>query len=63
MDHIFLVSGLLTHVQDQTDAGGPHITVVPHIGVGADMGQAIEILINRKGLSTFQQPTDTNTMN
>jgi|GEM_PF-2212253 len=40
-----------------------HALQMRAIGVGADMGQAIEILTDRKGLSTFQQPINTNTMN
>lgn len=62
--HIFLASGFHFHINNQMDAGDPDRYRESHIGVGADMDQVIEILINSKphdqrGLSTFQQPHNT----
>lgn len=63
-NHTFIASGFHFHIPNQTDAGDHAPTRGSHIGVGADMDQVIEILINPKphypcGLSTFQQPHNT----
>lgn len=61
--HTILASGFPFHIPNQMDAGERKTKSVSHIGVGADMVQVIEILINPKphdqrGLSTFQQPNN-----
>lgn len=57
LDHTFLSKWLSFYIKNQMDAGDPDRYRESHIGVGADMDQVIEILINSKphiqrGLST-----------